>query len=240
MASLLDPLDTFTVRNRAYPVEDVLEILEPYITHGRRARVDKVLGERTLSIVPTTEALFDRGNVSAVLRSAEALGYQAVQIMETAEYFREANRVTQGADKWLDIKRWKAVRPCSDFLKQHGYRILATHLKGATPIDEVDWSIPTALVFGNEKEGVSNELLSQADGRVVIPMAGFTQSFNISVAAALALYHIRQARIRQLGFHGDLCETAQRKLRARYYYRSIRGAESILHRALHEQDAKHR
>lgn len=232
MASLLDPLDSFTVRDRAYPVKQVLGILEPYITPSRQARIDAVLEERTLSIVPTTEGLFDRGNVSAVLRSAEALGYQAVQVMETSEYFREANRVTQGADKWLDIKRYKAVQPCMHFLKERGYRILATHLKGATPIDEIDWTVPTALVFGNEKEGVSGELLEQADGRVVIPMAGFSQSFNISVAAALALYHIRQARLRAQGFHGDLCDREKRKLRARYYYRSIKGAESILHREL--------
>jgi tRNA (guanosine-2'-O-)-methyltransferase len=84
------------------------------------------------------------------------------------------------------------------------------------------------VFFGNEREGVSDELLTAADARMVVPMAGFSKSFNISVAAALTLYHIRQDRIRRAGRHGDLSTGEQAILTAVYYLRSVEHAEAIL------------
>lgn len=83
----------------------------------------------------------------------------------------------------------------------------------------MDWTLPTAVVFGNEGLGISSEIRSLADHRTVIPMEGFVESFNISVAAALVLYHARCARIAKLGYHGDLTRREQRILQAVYYLR---------------------
>ncbi len=212
--------------------EQVLELAAPYLTASRRERIDAVVENRTYSVVPVMENIYDRGNVSAVMRSAEALGFQAAHVIELNERFKEANRVTQGADKWLDVFRWKSTAACAVDLKARGYKIYATHLDAAVPIGSVDWSEPAAIVFGNEKDGVSEEMLALADGRIVIPMLGFVQSFNISVAAAIALYHVCQDRSRRFGRHGDLSEEEKRALRALYCLRTAKNPERLFSRLL--------
>jgi tRNA (guanosine-2'-O-)-methyltransferase len=220
--------EPFMVGGVPFTARAVIEGLEPFLLEERGQRIREVIAARTYSVVPVMEGLYDRGNVSAVLRSAEALGFQAVHIVDSSEAFKQANRVTQGAEKWLDIRVWGATPACVDALRAQGYRILATHFEDAQPIDEVDFTVPTALFFGNEKEGVSRELLDRADGRVVIPMAGFTRSFNISVAAALGLFHIQEDRKRRLGRQGDLTDREQELLTASYFLRSVASAQAIL------------
>jgi len=122
----------------------------------------------------------------------------------------------------------EATEACLARLKEMGYRIVAAHFEGARPIGELRFDQPAAIVFGNEKDGVSEAVLDVADARAVIPMAGFTKSFNISVAAALCLYHVQQDRIRRLGRHGDLDEETMRVLRALYYIRTVPNADRVL------------
>jgi len=211
-----------------FSAEEIIEALGPCIVPERRRRLQEVIAQRTYTIVPVLDGLYDHGNVNAVIRSAETLGYQALHQIDSSPAFKRAKRVSQGADKWLDIEHWTEPAPCLDRLKQLGYRILATHFEEARPIHEFDFTQPAAIVFGNEHEGISQAALAAADDRMVIPMAGFTRSFNISVAAALCLYHIREARMRTLGAHGDLSPDEQRALTASYYLRSVTAAESIL------------
>jgi tRNA (guanosine-2'-O-)-methyltransferase len=212
----------------AYTAEAIHAILGPLITPERAQRIAEVVADRTCAIVPVMEGLYDHGNISAVLRSAEALGFQVVHIIELLELFKQANRVTQGAHKWVDIVRWQSSEACVESLRAQGYRIAAMCMEEARPIDELDFTIPTALFFGNEKEGLTPYLLDTADERVVVPMSGFTRSFNISVAAALSLYHIRQDRVRRLGRHGDLSQEQQHILRALYTLRTLPSAPTIL------------
>ncbi|MFP4501710.1 MAG: TrmH family RNA methyltransferase [Candidatus Hydrogenedentota bacterium] len=206
----------------------VCEVLAPYLSQARRARIAQVIAGRTYSVTPVLEGLYDRGNISAVLRTSEALGYQSVHVIESQDAFKEANRVTQGAEKWLDIRRWATTRACVAVLRAKGYRILATCMEGARPIREFAFDEPAALFFGSERDGISPELHELADAHVVVPMAGFTRSFNISVAAALSLYHMREDRIRRLGAHGDLTPEERERLTAEYYLKSVRNAGGIL------------
>ncbi len=219
--------EPFNIRGTLFSAKEILERLGPLLTEERRARIDEVIAGRTYTIVPVVEGLYDRGNVSAVIRSAEALGYQALHVVDTSEKYKEANRITQGADKWLDVVVWKDTLDCVRHLKRRGYRVAATCFEGAVPLDTLDWRQPTALVFGNERDGVSERLLDAADDRVMIPMTGFSRSFNISVAAALALYHLREARNRS-GGHGDLDPATRRSLTASYYLRALPAAHRIL------------
>ena len=213
--------------------ELALRLLEPMITPERLRRIEAVARSRTYAVVPVLENLYDRGNQSAVMRSAEALGFQRVDLIEPGDRFKRANRVTQGADKWLDVFNWKSSGDCVESLKARGYRVLATHFgSGAVAIEEVDFTRPTALVFGNEKDGVSPEALRLCDGGMVIPMHGFVQSLNISVAAALSLYHARSARVARLGRQGDLSEAQVRTLRALFSIRSARNPERLIERLL--------
>ncbi len=203
--------------------------LRPYVTERRQQRIEQVLEGRTYTVVPVVEGLANTGNVSAVMRSAEALGYQGFGIIKgQVKKYKTSERTTQGADKWLDVWAWPTVAEAVPALKAAGYRVVATTLEQADPIDTFDFTVPTALVFGNEVEGVSRELLAMADARSVIPIVGFTQSFNISVAAALALYHAQRDRLARQGRHGDLSPEWKATLRAVFYLRSVQKAGMIL------------
>ena len=178
---------TFEVGGQSFRPEEIIDALFDQISEPRRQRIDRVVANRTYSAVTVLDGIYDQGNVSAVLRSVEGLGFAEVHILETQEKLKTSRRIAQGADKWLDIHRWKSVVPAVEQLRTRGYRIVATHLEAATPLDEIDFSVPTAVVFGNEKDGVSDEIIAQCDERVIIPMMGFAQSFNISVAAAIGM-----------------------------------------------------
>jgi tRNA (guanosine-2'-O-)-methyltransferase len=160
------------------------------------------------------------------------MGYQKLHLVETQDKFKAANRVTQGTDKWLDIKKWTDPASCASQLKSEGYQIIVTHLDAAVPLDEIDVTKPTAIVLGNERDGVSAEMVKASDASVIIPMDGFAQSFNISVAAAISLYHIRLERLRLLGRHADLSDAEQEILRAHYYLRTVNHPEKLIEHAL--------
>lgn len=210
---------------RTLNAAQLLELLAPHLTDDRQERIRTAVEHRTCNIVPVLENIYDRGNISAVLRSAEAMGFQCAHIIELNERFKNANRVSQGADKWLDVERWKSTRDCTRELKCRGYQILATHLDSrARPIGEMDFSIPTAIVFGNEADGISPEMIEEADQTVIIPMNGFVQSFNISVAAAISMYHAHSAR----GGRGDLTDAEKLILRAEFSLRSSKNPERMV------------
>ncbi len=242
MRQLLDaapPADGFTFAGRTLAPARVVEILAPYLTERRCARIEAVLAGRTYTVAPVVEGLVNTGNVSAVMRTAEALGYQAFHVVAPAEdaaRYKSSARVTQGAQKWLDVRLWDGPEACVEALKKQGYRVVVTHLNArAVPIAEIDFTQPTALVFGNERDGVSAQMLALADRTCRVPTPGFTRSFNISVAAAVCLYHARQDRLARQGFHGDLPPEACAALRACFYVQSVRHAQEILARAVEQE-----
>jgi tRNA (guanosine-2'-O-)-methyltransferase len=206
-----------------------LERLKPLLTKERVEKIDRVVEQRTYNVVAVLEDIYDRGNASAVMRSAEALGFGLVHSIEPGEKFKESQRTTAGADKWVELQRWKSTAECLGQLKKEGKQIIVTHLhSSARPISEIDFTKPTALVLGNEKEGASKEMVEAADACVLLPMVGFVQSYNISVAGALCFYHIYMDRLRRQGFHGDLNEEEKMILRTHYYMRTQASSEEYL------------
>lgn len=221
----------YTLDGHQYTAREVIDGLATRITPERMARIAAVASDRTRCIVPVLEGLYDRGNVSAVVRSAEGLGYLGVHIIDSSPRFMNARRVSQGAEKWVELREWQETAPCIAHLRATGYRIAVAHLDDqAVPLREVDPTVPTALVFGSEHAGPSAALLATCDLRVVAPMSGFTQSFNISVAAAIMLHDMRERRIARLGKHGDLSADEQEALMAAYCLRSTPKAEAWLAR----------
>ncbi len=209
--------------------QDVLEHIAPQLTPERWAKIERVVQSRTFTPVVVLENVYDRGNASAVFRSAEAMGFGQVHMIELGEKFKESQRTTAGADKWVEVKKWKSTKVCIETLKAQGKKLIVTHLDSTSvPIDEVDFSGPTALVLGNEKDGASPEILAAADHRVILPMKGFVQSFNISVAGALALWHIMRDREQRMGRQGDLNPEEQAILRAVYCLRTQDSGEKSL------------
>jgi tRNA (guanosine-2'-O-)-methyltransferase len=208
--------------------EQVMQHVFPLLTPDRQKKIEAVASQRCFDISVVLESIYDRGNISAVMRTAEGLGFANFHVIETFEKFKEANRVTQGADKWVEVQKYKKTSDFIKYAKDNKIRICVTSLEAAKPLHEIDFSTPLALVLGNEKSGVSAEMLEAADERVIIPMPGFVQSFNISVAGALSLYQIYQDRLRRLGKVSDVTNEQVEILKAHYALRTLDSADSIL------------
>jgi len=220
---------SFEFRTGSYSATTVTEKLSAHMTAERRARIEGVLKDRTFSVAAVAEHLYDIGNISAVMRSAESFGFLPFHIIERKEArYKMSDRISRGSEKWLDIHKHKSTRDCFADLKSQGFQIFATDLNADCELQDIDFSKKVAIVFGNEKDGISEEARAQADGRFIIPMRGFAQSFNISVAAALCFYHAYRDRCARLGRSGDLTIEEKQFVRAHYYLRTLDSAEQIL------------
>ena len=214
-----------------WTARQVIEALGEILSDERKARIQSVIGGRTRTIATVVEGIVNTGNVSAVMRTAEALGFQDFHVIRGSNPYKHSVRTTQGAQKWLDVHLWDNTTECIQKLKSDGYRIVVTHLdESATELAEVDFTQKTAVVFGNELAGASVDLLRLADQKVVIPSTGFVQSFNISVAAAMTLQKASDDRRRVLGQSGDLSETEKERLTAEFYIRAVNHSNDILRR----------
>ncbi|HVI75699.1 MAG TPA: RNA methyltransferase [Anaeromyxobacteraceae bacterium] len=195
-----------------------------FLLPERRDRIDRAVAERTRSLTVVMEAFCDPQNVNAVLRTCDAFGVQEVHVIEgVMKPYDRNKKISQNADKWLDVVRWKSTAACLDALRARGFAVYATHLdEEARPLGELSFAPKVALVFGNESRGVSEEALARADARYVIPMRGFVQSLNVSVAAAVSLAHAVERRVTERGRHGDLDEAEAAELRQRFYGLAVR------------------
>ncbi len=220
--------DELSVGDLRVTSEQVIALLADHLTDERRVRLDEVVSRRSLRLMPVLENIHDLGNVSAVMRSSEAFGFLAMSVIDLpGARFKAANRVTKGADKWLDVKKFNDPALAVQDLKGQGYQIWATDLDTQDSIDTLDWSKPLAIVLGNEKDGVSKEMSALVDGRFRIPMLGFSQSFNISVAASLIFYRAH-LEMRKLGEKAYLNERQRRQVLANYYLRCFDNPEALL------------
>jgi tRNA (guanosine-2'-O-)-methyltransferase len=162
--------------------------------------------------------------VNAVLRTCEAFGIQDVHAVEgPLKPWDRNKKISQNADKWLDVRRWRSTRDCLAHLKAEGFAIYATHLDArARPLGALPFAGKVALVFGNEHRGVSDDALALADATYAIPMRGFVQSLNVSVAAAISLAAAVERREVERGRHGDLAEAEAAALRERFYVLGVK------------------
>lgn len=212
--------------------EAVARILEPMLTEERVGRIDGVLAARLASVVPVVEDVYEPHNGAAVIRSAEALGLQELHILETGVRFQAARGITRGCHRWMDLVRWHDARACVGALHARGFTVLATTPEAAVSTDAIDVSRPIAVVFGNEHAGLPASTIAACDGAVALPMFGFTQSYNLSVSAALLTSQLASRRRALLGQDGDLDDDRRGRLRARWIALSIRGAAGIVERAV--------
>jgi len=223
----------FRFGERTITPSDVLELLAPYLTEQREQRIDAALAGRTRSLAVVVEGVVDTGNIAAVMRTADGFGCQEFHAIDTAGHYKHSKRTAQGSEKWLDRRRWRATADCVRYLKAAGYRIVAAHLdERAVELAEIDFTAPTALAFGNELHGLTDELVAAADITTVIPITGFIQSFNLSVAAGVALYQARADRIARLGRHGDLGDDDLLRTKAVFVMKSVKHHRAIIERLL--------
>jgi tRNA (guanosine-2'-O-)-methyltransferase len=205
-----------------------------HLLRGRKERIDRAVDQRTRTLVVVLEAFCDPQNVNAVLRTCDAFGVQEVHVVEgPMKPYDRNKKISQNADKWLDVVRWRSTAECLAALKRRGLRIYATWLgEGSVPLAGLGFAEPVALVFGNEHRGVSDEALALADARFAIPMRGFVQSLNVSVAAAVALARAVERREVERGRHGDLAPDEAAALRERFYLLAVKQRARITKAAL--------
>jgi tRNA (guanosine-2'-O-)-methyltransferase len=166
-------------------------------TERRLNRLEEVLRHRQTDLTVVMENIHDPHNVSAILRSCDAAGLMSVQLIYTDTEFPDIGKKSSAsAKKWVERKKFKSVKKCYDKLHEEGYTIYATHLEGsAKSLYAVDMTKKTAIVVGNEHEGVSSEAAQLADGIIQIPMFGMIRSLNVSVATAVILFEAVRQRI---------------------------------------------
>jgi len=178
----------------------LLDFLYQFITDERKRRFDEVLSNRTRYLTVVLEDIFQSHNASAVLRSCDLTGVQDVHIIENRNVYDINPDIVVGSTKWLDLHKYNEddfnTPAVFDMLHAKGYKIVATcpHRNDYTP-ETLPLDAPVALVFGTEKIGLSDYAISHADMHLQIPMYGFTESYNISVSAALLMYSLT-ARLR--------------------------------------------
>lgn len=175
--------------------EKLLKYFESYLTDNRKALFKKVLEDRTRHFTVVLEDIFQPHNASAVVRTCDIFGVQDVHAIENKYTNKVSRHVAKGSQKWITSKRYKSdgdnTQICLDALRKEGYQIIAT-----TPhndsclLHDFDVTKKSAFVFGVEAEGVSDYVKENADGFLKIPMVGFTESLNISVAAAIVLQDV--------------------------------------------------
>ncbi|MFK8138978.1 MAG: TrmH family RNA methyltransferase [Bdellovibrionales bacterium] len=210
-------------------VKEAVSLFSPMLTDARKERIEEVLACRTRSHMVVLDHLYDIGNINAVIRTMENLGFQRLGIIEHDKTLK-ANRITRGADKWLDLEIHQSPLNYIRSLKNEGYKIVSTHLsETAKNFRDIDFSGKIALCLGNERDGVSEELLAMADENCIIPATGFSQSMNISVAAAILLQEMKNQKEQSPTGFGDLTDKEKEILRGIYYIQSApRPLEKIL------------
>ncbi len=163
----------------------------------RVQKILSVLSNRQPDLTIVIENIHDPHNVSAMLRSADAVGINEVQLVYTKEKFPKiGKKSSSSANKWVERRKFDSIEACYDCLRAEGFTIYATRLDDAAQnLYSIDLTVKAALVFGNEHAGVSDDAASLADATIMIPMMGMIQSLNVSVACAVTLYEALRQRL---------------------------------------------
>ena len=185
---------------------DYLHFLENILTENRKNKFLKVLENRTNHFTVVVEDIFQMHNASAVMRSCEVFGIQELNVIEQRYGKSIDKEIAMGAQKWVDINTFDSISNGVETMKKKGYQIIATtpH-ENDCELDDFDISKPSALFFGTERDGLSEEILQRADGFLKIPMVGFTESLNISVSAAIIIQNLTN-RLRNSAIDWHLSE----------------------------------
>lgn len=201
---------------------DVIETLEPLAVEERRARLWSVIQSRIGNVTVLMDAPHDPHNAAAVLRSCDGFGIPRLHVVPREEEFAVGRTVAKGAERWIEVVPHPTPRQALAALHAEGFVSVATHPEGNLDPDALAGLPKVALILGNEHDGVCDALHEGAQDSVRIPMRGFVESFNVSVAAAVLLYAATRGR------RGDLPEEERLRLYARALVRSVPRALEIL------------
>ncbi|WDF48743.1 RNA methyltransferase [Chryseobacterium sp. KACC 21268] len=210
------------------------EYLQTFLTPERLAKIEHYSQESSDFVLPVMEDIYQFRNAAAIVRSVEACGFHKVVAMEKENFFEPNLKVTKGADTWVEVEKMPRTIEALKQIKNRGYKIVAVSAENnAKMLPDYKVDEPLALVFGTEWEGTTDELLDFADETLAIPMFGFTRSFNVSVAAAICMYELKQKLLKS-NIDYKLSEEKLLQLKIRWAVNSIQSGEQILARYLQE------
>ena len=213
---------------------NLITYLEGFVTEKRKNTFKNILLNRTRHFTVVLEDIFQQHNSSAVIRSCDVFGIQDIHIIENKYHSKVSRHVAKGSQKWLNLINYKEdknnTKDCLTRLKNEGYQIIATSPHNNTcTLHDLDISKKSAFIFGVEKSGVSEEVLINSDEILTIPMVGFTESLNISVAAAIILENLTN-KLRNSNYPWRLSEKEQEILYANWLEKSIKNVDEIKNR----------
>ena len=216
------------------------ERMSAFITPARRALFDRIAPDRIAHITVVLEDVFQTHNASAVMRTCDLLGVQHIHTISTRNRFATNPEIALGSEKWTTVHHHAgpdAVASAVTALRAKGYRLIATLPRAdAYSPEDIPLDEPLAFCFGTELEGLSADLAARCDGALRIPMYGFTESYNISVAAGITLYTaIRRLRASTIAHRLD--DAGSLALKLEWLRGSLHDAISIERRIV-EDDAR--
>jgi tRNA (guanosine-2'-O-)-methyltransferase len=209
----------------------VLDEFYDLITPNKITLFDRIAAERTRYVTIALENIYQEHNASAVLRTCDCFGIQDLNVIEKDNQYQIQRDIALGSGRWVDIHNFNEeidpTKRCINDLKNRGYQIVATtpHTD-AYDVHNLPIDKPLAFFFGTERQGLSKEMMSEADLHVRIPMYGFTESFNISVSVAILLQTIRQ-RLELSDVSWKLTETEQIDLKIQWCEKILNGGEAL-------------
>ena len=207
----------------------LLEYLESFLTERRLELFKRVLSQRTNYFTVATEDVYQLHNTSAVIRSCDVFGIQNLHVVEEVNSKRIDREIAMGAQKWVDVNRYTSTKDCIAGLRKKGYRIVATSPHRGEMLQDFDISQPAVFFFGKENDGLSEEVLKEADDFLQIPMVGFTESLNISVSAAIILQEVT-TRLRKSSLPWQLLEEERLEKRLDWAKKTIKNSSEIIER----------
>jgi tRNA (guanosine-2'-O-)-methyltransferase len=213
------------------PQKALLDHLLEFITPNRKSLFEKVIANRTRHITVILEDIYQPHNASAVLRTCDLTGIQDVHIIENNNQYDVNPDVALGASKWLNLFKYNETEQNTlltfEKLRKQGYRIVAsTPHKNDQDLESIPLDGKMAIVFGTELNGLSDIAIENADEFLKIPMFGFTESYNISVSAALILFTLTN-RLRNSSTNWSLSEDEKQEILLEWSRRSIKRSDII-------------
>jgi tRNA (guanosine-2'-O-)-methyltransferase len=208
------------------------EYLKQFLTEERLSKIEHFSKESSDFILPVMDDVYQFRNAAAIIRSVEASAFHKVIAMEEENVFDPNLTVTKGAETWVEVEKMPKNIASLQNIKDRGYKILAVSLeKNAVMLPDYQITEPIALVFGTEMEGVSEEVIDFADETLAIPMYGLTRSYNVSVAAGICMYELKQKLIKS-GIDYKLSEEKLMRMKLRWAANSIKSGKQILQKYL--------
>ena len=221
--------------------KEILAELQQFLNPERIERFEGVLANRTKHFTVAVENIFQSHNASAVMRSCDCFGVQDLHVIANHNQYELSKDVAMGAEKWVDMhsyyKKENNTQDCIDELKSQGFQIVATtpHTNDVL-LPDFDVTKKSAFFFGTEISGLSDIVLDQADAFVRIPMYGFTESYNISVSAALVLHDVVN-RLKKSEVDWSLSEEELMDKRIDWAVKSLKSGPQVLAQLLSKADS---